>query len=388
MVNLGVKALLLANAVALATADVATWPSSYDEIEDLMVLNTGFSARNFPGPLVPCNSPRVPGFSVAAGFLRTAFHDMAPANVAAGTGGLDASIGFELDNPYAFANRGPAFNNTVTYLSRFYNSRASMADLIALGTYASVRACGGPVVPIRAGRIDATQPGDLGVPDARDKSEAYTAAFTRMGLSQSEGISLVACGHSLGGVHSSSFDTIVPAGTTPLGTSDFDSTNSTLDNKIVTEYLDGTTKNPMVVGPDTLARSDFRVFNLDNNATVSKMADPVAYANTCATVLQKMIDTVPSGVQLTSPITPYSLKPSLLQLTLVDDDDLAFSGQLRLKLDGFSKADVAKVSLVYLDRDGGNSCGNCKIDATVAGEASGFDDSFVVSFCNLWSRFT
>ncbi|EXJ82271.1 hypothetical protein A1O3_06084 [Capronia epimyces CBS 606.96] len=36
---------------------------------------------------------------------------------------------------------------------RYFNSRATMSDLIALGVYA------GPAVPLKAGRIDATQAG-------------------------------------------------------------------------------------------------------------------------------------------------------------------------------------------------------------------------------------
>jgi hypothetical protein len=39
-----------------------------------------------------------------------------------------------------------------------------MADLIAIGLYQAVRAGGGPIVPVRAGRVDAALPGLNGIP--------------------------------------------------------------------------------------------------------------------------------------------------------------------------------------------------------------------------------
>lgn len=212
-----------------------TWPSSYDELEDIKYLHDGFNSRGFAFAVTPCTFTRTPGRSVAAGFLRTVFHDMAPADVAAGTGGVDASIGFELQGDHGLQNGGPGFNNSMTYYSRFFNADASMSDLIALGVYTAVRSCGGPIVNTRAGRIDATQAGALGVPDVRDPGPTLQSHFKRMGLTQEESIQVIACGHSLGGVHSTEFAAIVPNNSSALVVSDFDSTNSTYDNKIVTE---------------------------------------------------------------------------------------------------------------------------------------------------------
>jgi hypothetical protein len=354
----------------------ATWPSSIDELEDIKYLNDGYNSRGFAFAVTPCTFTRAPGRSIAGGFLRTAFHDMAPANVAAGTGGLDGSIGFELQGQYASSNGGPAFNNTITYYSRFFNAQASMSDLIALGVYTAVRGCGGPIVNTRSGRVDATQAGALGVPDVRDPGPTLQGHFIRMGLTQPESISIVACGHSLGGVHSTEFPAIVPANSTRLGVADFDSTNSTYDNKIVTEYLSGTTKNPLVIGPDPSARSDLHLFNSDNNATISTLRDPAAYQSTCAKVLQKMIDTVPAGVKLTDPIEVYPVKPSSLQLNvLAGGDQLSFSGQIRVRVNDLPKNTISKVEIEYKDRDGSKSGA---ISAKALGDASGFDDSFTV----------
>lgn len=341
-----------------------------------MVLNSGYNARNFPFPLVPCTFTRSPGHSIAGGFLRTAFHDMAAADVRAGTGGLDASIGFEMDSSIYIENTGVAFNNTMTYFSSYFNSRATMSDLIALGVYASVRACGGPAVPLKAGRIDATNAGPQAVPDPKNDTVKMTAEFARMGFSPQEMIQVVACGHTLGGVHSAEHPTLVLPNTTALGVTDFDTTNSTYDNKVVTGYLDGTSQNPLVVGPDVDSRSDLRIFSSDGNKTVSSMADPSSYSTTCSKILAKMIDTVPDNVVLTSVITPYDVKPYNLHLSVVGDDDLQFSGAIRFKTTSIPKSAISSIQLAYRDRNGADGD---VIGTTILGDASGFDDTFTVS---------
>src|SRR6266487_626025 len=73
-----------------------TWPSSIDELEDIMFLNTGYQARSFADPVTPCTSEGVEGFINAAQWLRLAFHDMATGNTFTGVGGLDASVVFEM----------------------------------------------------------------------------------------------------------------------------------------------------------------------------------------------------------------------------------------------------------------------------------------------------
>ena len=376
MIRASLLITIVANLIS-ASVGFPTWPSPYDELEDIKYLHDGYNSRGFAFAVTPCSFTRTPGRSVAAGFLRTAFHDMAPADATAGTGGLDASIGFELQGQYATSNGGPAFNNTMTYYAKFFNSRATISDLIALGVYTAVRGCGGPVISTRSGRVDASQAGAPGVPDVRDPGPTLQSHFKRMGLTQEESIQIVACGHSLGGVHTTEFPAIVPSNATRLGVADFDSTNFTYDNNIITEYLSGNTKNPLVVGPDPSARSDLRVFGSDGNNTISKMQDPIVYQRTCARVLQKMIDTVPKGVKLTEAIEVYPVKPSSIQLNVVaGGEQISFTGQIRVRVNDLSKADVSKVELEYENRDGSK---DGTIIAEALGDASGFDDSFTVS---------
>ena len=344
-----------------------------------MFLNHGYNAREFSSILEPCTNVRTPGHSIAAGAIRTAFHDMAPFDISTGVGGVDASIGFELDSNIYPTNTGVAFKNTLEYYSQFFNSRAPMADLINVGLYQAVRACGGPNVPVRAGRIDATGPGPVGVPQPTDPMPQMIGKFRRMGFSPEEMVAMVACGHSIGGVHSAEHPDIVPPNTTPLGTKDLDFTNSTYDNAVVTEYLDGTTQNPLVNGANPRAYSDGRIFGLNNRQTVSALADPNAYANTCSGILAKLVNTVPRGIQLSDVIAPYELKPTNLQLNVAaDGQNLAFTGELRIHTNSMPASSISSVQLVYKDRTGVTN-NAYTIAATSAGDANGFDDTFTVS---------
>ena len=75
-----------------------------------------------------------------------------------------------------------------------------MADLVALGLVIAVGACGGPYVPLRGGRIDATGPGPLEVGfDPETPINQTLRGFTQVGMTQEEGITLTACGHTMGG---------------------------------------------------------------------------------------------------------------------------------------------------------------------------------------------
>jgi catalase (peroxidase I) len=65
--------------------------------------------------------------------------------------------------------------------------------------------CGGPEIPFRSGRIDDFTPSPPGVPEPHQDIQTHINAFSRMGFTQEEMIGLVACGHSIGGVHHASF---------------------------------------------------------------------------------------------------------------------------------------------------------------------------------------
>lgn len=299
---------------------------------------------------------------------------MATGNVFFGTGGIDASLMYELNNG---ENLGPGLNTSLITYAGYFSPRSSMSDLIALGASLATRVCGGPAVPVKGGRVDATSAGSPGVPQPQNAISLFINQFSRMGFTQAEMIGLVACGHTIGGVHTTEFPALVPAGTAANNESALDSTPDVFDNKVVTEYLDGTTKSPLVVGPSVALKqnADFVVFNSDKNVTMKTLASPTNFTSTCASLLQRMIEVVPSGVALSDPILPYAVKPVGLGLTLNSGGEtLLLSGSIRVRTTGLAQA-VSSVTLAYKDRSGA-SCTSCTISAAVQASGSGLDDTF------------
>jgi hypothetical protein len=80
-----------------------------------------------------------------------------------------------------------------------------VSDLIGIAVVTSVDVCGGPLIPFRSGRIDNFTPSPPGVPEPHQDLQTHTDMFERMGFTKEEMIGLVACGHSIGGVHHSNF---------------------------------------------------------------------------------------------------------------------------------------------------------------------------------------
>lgn len=350
-------------------------------MEDIMFLNTGYLAQGFAEAVTPCTSEGVEGFISAAQWVRLAFHDVATGNVFTGVGGLDASVVYEMGSD---TNNSPGFNASLEQFAPFLSSRSSMSDLIALSVYTAVRACGGPVVPVRTGRIDATAAGpdpDVFLPLPQNSLFTLEAQFARVGFNTTQMIALVACGHTLGQVHVTTFPQIALHGTAPL-----DSTPAVFDHNIASQYVAGTSSDLMIVGIATTFNADLRVFEADGNATIDSMANTATFNNMCASVLQQMIEVVPTGVTLANPIVPYNVKPYSLQLTLLNGGTaFSFTGQIRVRTTNLPAAQIASVQLVYMDRNGGNNCGTggCTISSSYKGSSAGFDDTFVVSFTKL-----
>jgi hypothetical protein len=296
-----------------------------------------------------------------------------------GTGGLDGSLQFELSNG---ENTGPGHRTTLEFYAHYLSTKSSMADLIAAGVYASVRACGGPVIPLKMGRIDAASAGNTGVPQPQNSVVTFRQQFDRMSFSPSEMIQLVACGHTLGSVHSTEFPQIVPP---EVGQIPFDSTKAQFDNGVAVVYVGGNTSNPLA-GGDAVGvnrHSDFKVYNSDGNATITTMTDPAVFRTTCQTVLQKMIEVVPAGVTLTQePIAPYAVKPIDMQLTLnTGGTTFLLTGAIRIRTTELPASSITNVVLTWKDRNGGNSCGSsgtCSTTSTLQGVSTGFDDTFGV----------
>lgn len=356
-----------------------TWPSSIDELEEIMYQVLAFNNRGFGGTVIPCTSEAAgPGRQNAAEWLRTAFHDVASGNVYWGTGGLDASLQFETMNS---EDTGPGFNTSLGFYSNYYTSRSSMSDLIALGVYFSVRSCGGPAVPIRGGRIDATMAGPDGfVPQPQDGIGTFRNRFLRIGFNTAQMIQVVACGHTIGGVHSPEFSDLVPPGT-PKGELSFDSTVAVFDNKVVTEYLNNNSTNPLVVGNAVglHKNSDAVVFGADQNQTVQALTDPAAFQATCQSVLQQMIEVVPSNVVFSDPIQPYFVKPARVQLTLDDyASTMTLTCGIRVRTTYLPPSSINSMTLTYKNRYGGTNCGprGCSTTVTGSGVTKGFDDTF------------
>lgn len=377
--------LLALLALAPLAASDPTWPSPTDELEEIMFQTDSVGTRNFADSVSPCsNQAAGPGRRAAAEWLRTAFHDMAQHNRLQQAGGLDASLQYELRNG---DNAGPAFERTLRFMAPYLSRRASLADLVALGVYTAVRTCGGPAVPVRAGRVDARAAGAIGVPQPQNAIGIFRNQFTRMGFSNEEMIQLVACGHTLGSVHSAEHPEIIPAGTQPNDQLSFDTTVAAYDNRVVTEYLTWNTTNPLVVGrAATVNRhSDWKVYSSDGNVTVRALADPAVYQSTCRTVLQKMIDTVPAGVTLGAPIQPYDVKPVDIQLLLgAQSNVLEFSGSIRVRTTVVPRSTLAGVVIDYRNRAGDASCGQspCSFSVAAQGIGRGIGEEFV------WFPFT
>jgi hypothetical protein len=352
-----------------------TWPSSIDELEDVMFLNTGYKNRGFAAHITPCSfSEFGAGRQTAAEWLRIGFHDMATTNIFFEPhGGIDASMVFELNSG---ENAGAGFNSTLTTYAGVYNSRLSVADLIALGVYSSVRGCGGPVVPMRGGRPDATAAGPPGVPQPQNGRGTFINQFARMGFNTTEMIQMTACGHAIGGVHAADFPNIVASGTAPNDFQLFDQT-AAFDNQIAVRYINGPDTDPLSLGISVASgrNSDAAVFGADRNVTLKAMTNTGVFNSMCSTILQKMIETVPNNVALSAIIQPYEVKPSDLQLTVLSGGtQITFSGDIRVRT---TTRSVSNVQLVYKDRTGANGG---TISTTVSGTANGFDDSFSVCF--------
>ncbi|KAE9405981.1 heme peroxidase [Gymnopus androsaceus JB14] len=184
-----------------------------------------------------------------------------------GTGGLDASIKYELDRAQ---NVGVGMEASLVDFADFQAPLFSMSDLIALGVVLGVAACGGPIISYSGGRVDATVAGPETVPEPQqDLATHIVESFRLQGFNVTEMINLVACAHTLGGVRQVDFPLIVTDNEVEVATFD---TTVAFDNVVVSQYLQNTTENVLVVDPNVTTRSDFRIFSSDGNETMQRCA--------------------------------------------------------------------------------------------------------------------
>ncbi|PFH51753.1 hypothetical protein AMATHDRAFT_58608 [Amanita thiersii Skay4041] len=332
------------------------WPSpQYEALEGYLYEGRRSDGSNLAAIVHPCRKRQGTLSSIPAEWLRFAFHDMSTYDASNGTGGLDSSITYELNRPENF---GLGFVNTQSDFENFPNKYVSRSDVIALGAIMAVATCGGPTIPFRGGRVDALTAGVFGTPEPQQDLQTHTQMFSRAGFSQTEMIQMVACGHTLGGVRSADKPEIVPPGPDPTVTTivDFDTTMQ-FDNKVVTEYLSGTTHNPLVVTPNVTLQSDSRIFSSDNNSTMQSLSSSDTFASTCKSIFERMLNTVPSGVRLTDEIQLIPAKVHDIQLT-VERNNLVLKTSLRLTqpIDGPVNT-KRTVTMFFCDRYGSKA--NC-----------------------------
>ncbi|KAF8172196.1 hypothetical protein K438DRAFT_1772830 [Mycena galopus ATCC 62051] len=94
----------------------------------------------------------------------------------------------------------------------------------------------------------------------------------------------------------------------------------------------------------SVAHFDSTFVTFNNNVFA---ASPELFASTCVSLLGRMLETVPAGVQFTEVITPLPVKPSSIQLVL-SGNVLQFSGQPRTE-------DTDTVLLTMEDHAGGTT---------------------------------
>jgi hypothetical protein len=183
-------------------------------------------------------------------------------------------------------------------------------------------------------------------------------------------IAMVACGHTMGGVHGKTFPEITE-NNTESNVVHFDSTEATFDPKVATEYLDGTTQNPLVVAHNDTLNSDKRIFGADNNVTMKALAsDPKTFQSMCADIFERMIDTVPSTVTLTEPLDPIPLKPYITSFSLTNASHITLTGRIRL-LTSSDRYDDERVTLTYTPRTA--PAGNSTLNTTIVTTPATFD---------------
>jgi hypothetical protein len=145
-------------------------------------------------------------------------------------------------------------------------------------------------------------------------------------------ITLIACGHSIGGVHSVDHPEIVPGPVNASNKLSFDTTLGVLDNNVVLEYLDNSTANPLIRNTNDTLNSDKRIFAADGNATMRKLADPKFFKAQCEAVFERMLDLVPGDVTLSTPLEPADVRPYIEKFQLNANGSIDFSGLIRVRV--------------------------------------------------------
>jgi hypothetical protein len=167
-------------------------------------------------------------------------------------------------------------------------------------------------------------------------------------------ITLIACGHSIGGVHSIDHPEIVSGQVSAENKASFDTTKGVLDNAVVLEYLDNNTTNPLVTNKNDTLNSDKRIFAADDNKTMNKLADAAYFKGQCEAVFERMLNLVPGDVTLSEPFEPADIRPYIGSYQITSDGSVEFSGRIRVRTTPVTGRDpnALTASIIPTMRDG------------------------------------
>jgi hypothetical protein len=166
-------------------------------------------------------------------------------------------------------------------------------------------------------------------------------------------ITLIACGHSIGGVHSVDHPEIVSGPVTAENKASFDTTLGVLDNNVVLEYLDNSTANPLIRNTNDTLNSDKRIFAADENVTMKKLANAAYFKAQCEDVFERMLNLVPGDVMLSEPLEPADVRPDITSYQLKADGSVEFAGYIRVRVTPITgrDADTLTASIIPTSRN-------------------------------------
>lgn len=134
--------------------------------------------------------------------VRLAWHDAGTFNVADKTGGANGSIRFMPESGHGANNGLNIARDLLEPIKKAYPA-ISYADLYQLASVQAIEYAGGPKIPFRMGRVDASEADttpDGRLPDADKKMDHLRDVFYRMGLDDKD-ITVLSGAHTLGRAH-------------------------------------------------------------------------------------------------------------------------------------------------------------------------------------------
>jgi hypothetical protein len=106
---------------------------THHTLSNHLISSIGQFSSGFILAITPCSNyvsgSQLLGRQTSAQWIRVAFHDFVTANVSAGTGGIDASIGFETLRP---EDSGSAMNDSIGFFSNYVTPYVSSRSFLSL----------------------------------------------------------------------------------------------------------------------------------------------------------------------------------------------------------------------------------------------------------------